>query len=516
LDIQNNFKNTVYECIERFVPRKILRKTSDPEYHNKEIKRLKSKVRKAYNRRKLGAHCIEELKQLSKQLLAAKKSAQEAFLKSVLSKEDKCWSEFYKYVKRRKGNRGNIPAIKDCNGLIITYSIQKANSLNFYYSSVFSSEGNIPNIQGKISSNPITSDTKIIRKRIAAIGKIKSVGPDCVSEEILKLGGEAMIPYLARLRNITMNKGTLPGDWKKATVIPIRSLVTNYRPVSLTSVVCKQMEHVIASYLRQAWDKNDWLYEGQHGFRPGYSCESQVITVWLDIADSPDNGDRIDAIIIDFSKAFDLVPHGRLLNKIPNSGVDSRVVVWISEFLLGRTQRVRVGGHLSEEFRVTSGVLQGSVLGLLLFLPYVNDISRHIESTIRLFADDCVIYRKIINQEDIEKLQKDLDRLGEWAVENAMKINPSKSKAVRCTRYRVKDPLDSLANTFIPEASSCKYLGIILRSDLSWADQVNYTVKRAWKAIHFTMRILKKGNSNTKRLAYMSLVRPILEYGAAC
>jgi hypothetical protein len=125
------------------------------------------------------------------------------------------------------------------------------------------------------------------------------------------------------------------------------------------------MEHVIASYLRQVWDKNYWLYEGQHGFRPGYSCESQVINVCQDTAYSVDNGDRIDDVTIDFSKAFDLVPHGRLLTKIANSGVDSRVVVWIREFLLGRTQGVRLGGHLSEEVRVTSGVPQGSVLGPL-------------------------------------------------------------------------------------------------------------------------------------------------------
>ena len=98
-----------------------------------------------------------------------------------------------------------------------------------------------------------------------------------------------------------------------------------------------------------------------------------------------------------------------------------------------------------------------------------------------------------------------------------MKINPSKSKAIRFTRARVKDPLSySLMDTLIPEARSCKYLGIILQSDLSWADQVNYAVQKAWKALHFTMRLLKKGNSNTKSLAYMSLVRPILEYGAAC
>ena len=226
-----------------------------------------------------------------------------------------------------------------------------------------------------------------------------------------------MISYLARLLDITMNNGTLPGDWKRATVIPIhkggdRSLVTNYRPVSSNSVVCKLMEHVIAAYLRQVWDKNNWLYEGQHGFRLGYSCECQVIIEFQDTADSLDKGDRIDAIIVDFSKAFDLVPQCRLLIKIANSGVDSRVVVWIREFLLGRTQRVRVGGQLSEEVRLTSHVPQGSVLGPLLFLAYINDIWRNIESTIRLFVDDCVIYRKIINNEEKEKFQKDLDRLG--------------------------------------------------------------------------------------------------------
>ena len=113
------------------------------------------------------------------------------------------------------------------------------------------------------------------------------------------------------------------------------------------------MEHVISSYLRHVWDKNDWLYEEKHGFRPGYSCESQVITVCQDIADSVNNGDRIDAIVIDFSKAFDLVPQDRLLMKIAISGVDTRVVAWAREFLLGRTLRVRVGGQLSEEVRVT-------------------------------------------------------------------------------------------------------------------------------------------------------------------
>jgi hypothetical protein len=341
--------NPVYESIERFVPHKILGKNSDPEYYNKEIKRLNLKFRKAYNRRKLGIQYTEGLKHLSKQLLAAKKSAQEAFLKSILSNEGKCWNEFYKYVKRRRGNRENIPAINDCNRQIVTDAIEKANTFNSYYSTVFSSEDNIPNVQSENIGDPFTTDIKKIRKIIKAIGKNKSVGPDRVSGEILKLGVEAMIPYLARLLDITINNGTLPCDWRRATVVPVyksgdRSLVTNYWPVSLTSIVCKQMEHIIASYLRQVWDKNDWLCEGQHGFRPGYSCESQVITVYQDIADSLDNGDRIDAIIVDFSKTFDLVPHDRLLTKTANSGADPRVAVWIREFLSGRTQRVRIEG----------------------------------------------------------------------------------------------------------------------------------------------------------------------------
>jgi len=210
------------------------------------------------------------------------------------------------------------------------------------------------------------------------------------------------------------------------------------------------MEHVIARYLRHVWEMSGWLYEGQHGFRPGYSCESQVVAVCQDIADSLDKGVRTDAIIIDFSKAF---------TKIETTGVDLRVVVWVKEFLLGRSQKVRVDGQLSEEVRVTSGVLQGSLLGPLLFL------------------DDCIIYRKITDSKDIENLQQDLNILGEWVVENEMKINPDKSKAVSFTKARVKERTRYyFGEQLIPEASIFKYLGIIIRNDLNWADHVNYTL----------------------------------------
>ena len=165
-EIRNNFKNIVYEIIELFVPCKIFRKNSDPEYYNKEIKWLKSRVRKTYNRRKLGVHYIEELRKLSKQLLSAKKSAQEAFFKTILSKEGKYWSVFYKYIKRRKGNRENIPAIKVCNGQIITDWTEKANSQNLYYLTVFSSKSNILHIQGENTGDPFKVDINTIRIRI--------------------------------------------------------------------------------------------------------------------------------------------------------------------------------------------------------------------------------------------------------------------------------------------------------------------------------------------------------------
>jgi len=122
-----------------------------------------------------------------------------------------------------------------------------------------------------------------------------------------------MTSYLARLLEISSNIATIPRDWKISTVVHFYkasylSALSNYRAISLNSVVCKQLEHVIAGYLRQVWDKNDWLYEGQHGFRPGYSRESHVMTVCQDLADCFDEGDGIDAIIMDFSKALNLVP----------------------------------------------------------------------------------------------------------------------------------------------------------------------------------------------------------------
>jgi len=266
------------------------------------VKRLNIKVRRAYNRRKFGEHYQARLKRLFKKLLTVKRNAQVTFLSLVFQNEGKFWSDFYRFVNRRKGNRKNISTIKDFNGGLITDPVDKENNLNNYYASVFSCERDIPYINSTHSDKPFTVKITIIRKPLAMIGRNKSVGPNGTPGTILKMGGKAIIPYLARLLDITINDGTIPRDWKKATALPVHkggdlSVVKNYRPVSLTSVLCKQMEHVIAGYIRQVWEDRDWLCEGQHGFGPEYSCESQIITVCQDISDSLNEATRLETII---------------------------------------------------------------------------------------------------------------------------------------------------------------------------------------------------------------------------
>ena len=173
------------------------------------------------SKRKFGQPYQADLKQLSKELLVAKKNSQETFICSVLQNEGRCWTEFYKYVKRRKGNTENIPAIKDRNGRLIIDPIEKAKSLNSYYVSVFSCECSNLQIHSTELGKLFTISINFIRKRLSAIGRKKSVGPDGIPGEILKLGGEAMIPYLTRLLDIAMNSNVITGDLKKAIVVHI-------------------------------------------------------------------------------------------------------------------------------------------------------------------------------------------------------------------------------------------------------------------------------------------------------
>ena len=189
--------------------------------------------------------------------------------------------------------------------------------------------------------------------------------------------------------------------------------------MSLTSLCCKLQEHILVSNVLSHLNEHDILTNCQHGFRARRSCETQLIGLYHDLAQSLDKKKQTDLAILDFSKAFDRVPHQRLLKKLRHYGIQGNTHKWIESCLSGRTQQVIIEGESSYNAPVVSGIPQGTVSGTpqgtvldpLLFLIFINDLPEHIQSKVRLFADDCIVYREINNKSDCEILQEDLHAL---------------------------------------------------------------------------------------------------------
>ena len=209
---------------------------------------------------------------------------------------------------------------------------------------------------------------------------------------------------------------------------------SNYRPISLTSVCSKVMEHVVFHSIMEHLQNHSVLSDFQHGFRPGYSCQTQLIDFIENIQHAMDQQKQVDVILLDFSKAFDTVPHQCLLTKLAHYGIKGDIYKWINFWLSQCTQHVVVDGESSELVRVESGVPQGTVLGPLMFLLYINDITNGLTSNIRLFADDCIIYRTIYTREDSIHLQEDLNKVFKWTKCWQMKFNVQKCVVLWCTR----------------------------------------------------------------------------------
>ena len=316
-----------------------------------------------------------------------------------------------------------------------------------------------------------------------------------------------------------LDQSTVPDDWKIALVTPVfkkgkRSGPENYRPISLTSICCKINEHIIVSQTITHLEQHNILVDYQHGFRRRRSCESQLLITAHDLASILDDHAQVDVAVLDFAKAFDKVPHQRLIDKLKYYNLHPSVVGWTKSFLSDRTQSVVVDGHTSAEAPVLSGVPQGTVMGPLLFLIFINDIANNVDSKIRLFADDCLLYKKIATTEDCNLLQKDLDTLVEWSKTWGMAFNVKKCNVLSITnktKNRVVNEYQ-MENQPIKTIDSTPYLGVIINKKLQWSEHIDKITSAANRMLGFLTRTMRRCPQSLKEQAYTTTVRPKLEY----
>ena len=257
--------------------------------------------------------------------------------------------------------------------------------------------------------------------------------------------------------------------------------------MSLTSVISKLLEHIVCHELHAHFDRNNVLTNVNHGFRSGFSCETQLTITTDDLTKNNEKGIQTDVAILDFSKAFDTVPHQKLLHKLRCYGVKGSLHTWIKSFLCKRQMKVVVNGESSQETEVISGVPQGTVLGPLLFLVHINDLPDSVSSNVRLFADDCLLYRQIRSTKDQEILQNDLKKLEIWADSWGMRFNAKKCYILSITSKGIKKFYE-LNSCILKEVDHNPYLGIILSKDLKWETHIDQVCKKANSALGFIQR----------------------------
>ena len=330
-------------------------------------------------------------------------------------------------------------------------------------------------------------------------------------------------PILTDIFNRSYRSGVMPDDWREANVVPAykkgkKTLAENYRPISLTCICCKLFEHCMVKHIMNHNDKHGILYEFQHGFRSKLSCETQLLEFYHDLCSNCYEGHQTDALVMDFSKAFDKVGHKRLLEKVTRYGITGATRRWIETFLADRKQRVVLEGQQSSVAPVTSGVPQGSVLGPCLFLLFIKDLAEGIEGSVRLFADDTIAYMVVDNLSDAARLQRDLDRLERWEDLWQMEFHPGKCQVLRVTTKRKVNVVEasySLRGHTLEVVDNARYLGVTVSGDLKWNRHITKVVNKANSTLACLKRNVKVPCKEVKAAAYTALVRPHLEYAAS-
>ena len=260
---------------------------------------------------------------------------------------------------------------------------------------------------------------------------------------------------------------------------------------------------------------NNILSEFQHGLREKRSCEYQLLLRVHDFAQGLNLSEEINSILLDFSKAFDKVDHNKLCHKLHHYGIQGKTLNWIQNFLSGRTQQVLLNGKSSATAKVISGVPQGTVLGPLLFLVYINDLPQCVKSKIRLFADDAYMYCTINTVKDTADLQNDLYELQAWEKKWSMEFHPDKCK-VLCITNKTKPCIGNytIHDKSLERVNQAKYLGVMLHKNLKWKPHVDMICKKANNTRNFLQRNLRGCSRSTKVKAYQTYVKPIINYAS--
>ena len=429
---------------------------------------------------------------------------------------------FWRYVNSKLKTREKIPILKTVDGSLSVSPREKAETLNSYFSSVFVDEDltSVPNILEIFTQDTLESidfsEEKLLEK-LQQLNPNKSPGPDGWHPYFLRELANELCKPLSILFRKSLRERVVPNEWLRALITAIhkkgaKDVLNNYRPVSLTSVLCKMFESIIRELMIEHLVKHKLIADEQHGFVPKRNCMTNLLTAIEDWSYLIDKGKEMDLIYTDFSKAFDSVPHARLTTKLEAIGIRGDLLGWIKSFLANRKQRVVVDGEMSKWSDVKSGIPQGSVLGPLLFVIFINDMPKNLSSVCKMFADDAKIYKELDSTEDCNSLQHDLDVMSEWSNKWQLPFNKLKCKRMHFGKSNPKTSY-VMNNHILEEADHERDLGVIIDNSLKFHKHTAAAIKKANAVLGIIKKSFISLDERTLTLLYKSMVRPHLEYG---
>ena len=368
-------------------------------------------------------------------------NSQKAYEKKVAAQLDSKPKLFHSYIRYRKVGKPSIGPIRLLSGHLSDSPQQMASCFVESFSGVFATTdptNPLPHQACDSNFGRIRFTPQDVKEVLELLDVNTSTGHDEIHPRFLKVLAHELSVPLAIMFNQSIDEGRLPSEWLSSIVVPIfkkgeRCNPLNYRPVSLTSVVCKAMERLIMRPINEYLSTNSLINANQFGFRSGHSTADQLLLTYNNISIFTDSGKTVDLVFFDFMKAFDKVIHNIVLDKLTFIGVSPELVGWIKCFLVERIMQVRISGVTSSSVPVTSGVPQGSVLGPLLFLIYVNHVVSQLTSEYMIFADDVKLY--LAHESDQlasqASLQNDIDTLVETSASWGLHMNASKCVCIR-------------------------------------------------------------------------------------